>query len=65
MSGIFYDPNRRRLHVVTGPPEPGWLFVTHDIGARPHQCRRIMRDWLPPDELYRVDWSGVRQPGVA
>ena len=65
MTGIFYDPARRRLHVVAGPPHPDWLFVTHDTGARPHQCRRIMRDWLPPEELCRVDWSGVGRAPAA
>ncbi|MEX2080151.1 MAG: hypothetical protein WEC33_00920 [Dehalococcoidia bacterium] len=59
MSGIFYDPTGRRLHVVTGTPEPHWTFVTHDTRARVHHCRRIMREWLGPEDLFRVDFSAV------
>ena len=57
MSGIFYDPRSRRLHAVDSSPEPGWTLVTHNLDAGLHQCRRIMREWLPQDEIFRVDWS--------
>ncbi len=63
MSGIFYDPHRRRLHRVDGTPQPGWRLVTHDVAAGPNQCRRIMREWLPAEELLNLDWSGA--PGNA
>jgi hypothetical protein len=57
MSGIFYDPHRRRVVRVQGTPEPTWTFVTHSLTASANQCRRIMREWIPPDELFSVDWS--------
>ncbi|MGI8927673.1 MAG: hypothetical protein ACR2HN_13675 [Tepidiformaceae bacterium] len=59
MSGIFYDPHGRRLRVVQGPAEPGWLLVTHNVQAGTHQCRRILREWLAPADLINIDWSGV------
>lgn len=59
MSGIFYDPGARRLHAVQGSPDPCWLLVTHNLNAGPHHCRRIMREWLDPDEILRVDWSAI------
>lgn len=62
MSGIFYDPRSRRLHAVTSSPDPGWTLVTHDLGARTHHCRRIMQEWLPPDEIHRVEWTIRRDP---
>lgn len=58
MSGIFYDPARRRLRVVEGAAEPGWLFVTHNLGAGGHQCRRILRECLPAAELHTIDFNG-------
>jgi hypothetical protein len=57
--GIFYDRQQRTLRVVTESSEPGWVLVTHDAGARPHLCRRIMGEWLTPEELAEVDWSAV------
>jgi hypothetical protein len=57
MSGIFYDPRSRRLHAVQSSPEPGWTLVTHNLEAGMHHCRRIMREWLPQDEMFRVDWT--------
>jgi len=56
MSGIFYDPSARRLHAVRSTPEPGWTLVTHNLDAGPHHCRRIMREWLPLEEMFRVEW---------
>ncbi len=61
MSGIFYDPAGRRLHAVTAGPQPGWTLVTHNLDATIHQCRRIMREWVPSEELFRVDWSIHRE----
>lgn len=56
MTGIFYDPRTRKLHAVITRPEPGWMLVTHNLEAGLHHCRRIMREWLAPDDLFRVDW---------
>ncbi|GIW18462.1 hypothetical protein [Tepidiforma sp.] len=56
MAGIFYDPRTRRLHAVTGHPDPAWTLVTHNVHASVHHCRRIMSEWLSPDELWKVDW---------
>ena len=60
MTGIFYDANRRRLCVVQGAADPAWTLVTHNLHAGPHQCRRIMREWLGLDELGQIDWSAVQ-----
>ena len=57
MSGIFYDPRARRLHAVRSSPDPGWTLVTHNLEAGPHHCRRIMREWLPQDEIFKVEWT--------
>ncbi len=57
MSGIFYDPRSRRLHAVSSGPQPGWTLVTHNLGAGAHHCRRIMQEWLPAEEICRVDWT--------
>ncbi|MBE7518747.1 MAG: hypothetical protein HS107_05825 [Thermoflexaceae bacterium] len=62
MSGIFYDPGARCLRRVYGTPEPGWTFVTHNLGASVHHCRRIMREWVPTEEIFAIDWSGI-EPG--
>ena len=59
MTGIFYDPRSRRLCGVHDRAEPGWRLVTHDLAASPHQCRRIMSEWLSPDDLRRVDWTTI------
>ena len=61
MSGIFYDPRARRLHAVRSSPEPGWTLVTHNLEAGRHQCRRIMCEWLPQDEIFQVDWNINRE----
>ncbi len=61
MSGIFYDPAGRRLHAVRTDPEPGWTLVTHNLEASVHHCRRIMREWLSSDEMFRIDWSICRE----
>lgn len=63
MSGIFYDPGRRNLRRVNGPADPRWLLVTHDLHAGTHHCRRILREWLAPEDLTLVDWSGVEDAG--
>lgn len=59
MKGIYYDRSRRMVHRVTGRAEPGWTLVTHDLGASVHHCRRILGEWLPPEELRAIDWSGL------
>jgi len=59
MTGIFYDPSARRLHTVRGRPNPNWAFVTHNLNAGQHQCRRILREWLPSEDLLRIDWSAL------
>jgi len=56
MTGIFYDPACRRLRLVRGKPEPGWAFVTHNVEASSHHCRRILRELVPPEELATIDW---------
>lgn len=61
MSGIFYDPQGRRLRLVRGTADPGWTLVTHNLNAGIHQCRRIMSEWVPTEELRSVDWSSVEQ----
>ncbi|MGE5596270.1 MAG: hypothetical protein ACM3S1_09570 [Hyphomicrobiales bacterium] len=61
MSGIFYDPKARRMRAVNGTPQAEWAFVTHNLNAGVHQCRRIMREWLPSEELSRVDWSDIAE----
>lgn len=65
MSGIFYDPAERRLHAVTSDPHPGWTLVTHNLDANPHHCRRIMREWLPVEEMFHVDWIINRERRTA
>ena len=62
MSGIFYDPASRRVHRVEGHPPASWSFVTHNLSAGVNQCRRIMREWLPTEELFVVDWSVLESP---
>ena len=57
VSGIFYDPKGRRLHCVQGKPDAEWTLVTHNLNAGGHQCRRIMREWLPSDEIGRIDFT--------
>ncbi len=57
--GIFYDKIERTLRVVTSTSEPEWVLVTHDPDAKPYLCRRIMGEWLSPEELAQVDWSAV------
>ena len=59
VSGIFFDPQSMRILCVVSAPEPGWVLVTHNLGARAHQCRRIMREWLAIEELFAVDFSAI------
>jgi hypothetical protein len=61
MRGIFYDPGAYRLHAVMTDPEPSWTLVTHNLNASAHHCRRIMREWLGADEMFRVDWNINRE----
>lgn len=61
MSGIFYDPRAKRLHAVRSSPEPGWTLVTHNLEAGIYHCRRIMREWLPQEEIFQVDWNIDRE----
>jgi hypothetical protein len=49
------------LHAVHANPEPGWTLVTHNLEAGLHHCRRIMREWLPQDEIFLVDWTIHRE----
>jgi hypothetical protein len=61
MSGIFYDPKSQKLRRVDerpdGRPAADWQFVTHNVDAGLHQCRRIMREWLKPEELGHVEFT--------
>ena len=57
MAGIFYDPRERRLYAVERTPDAAWTLVTHNADAGAHLCRRIMREWLPADDLAGVDWN--------
>jgi len=59
VSGIFYDREERRLRAVRGSAHPGWTLVTHNMEAGPHLCRRIMREWVPPDEVLAIDFTGL------
>lgn len=59
MSGIFYDPGNHRLCLVEGKPDPAWTLVTHNVHAGIHHCRRIMREWIAPDELWLIDWTRI------
>jgi hypothetical protein len=59
MSGVFYNPATRQLVRVVGVPEQDWLLVTHDLNPGANQCRRILREWLSTQDLFRVDWSGI------
>ncbi|MBK6320136.1 MAG: hypothetical protein IPI85_08085 [Dehalococcoidia bacterium] len=61
MTGIFYDPKSRRLHAVVTCPESGWLLVTHNLDAGLYHCRRIMREWLSPEDLFLVEWTIDRE----
>ena len=64
MSGIFYDPKGRRLRAVHGTPDAGWTLVTHNLNAGVHQCRRILREWLPSEEVVRIDWAATEEGGA-
>jgi hypothetical protein len=64
MSGIFYDAKARQLRLVEGTPKPEWVFVTHNLKASTNHCRRIMREWLAPQELWTVDWSAIEIPSA-
>ena len=62
VSGIFFDPGSRRVFQARVGPEPAWVLVTHNLGARPHHCRRIMREWMATEELFSVDFSAITEP---
>lgn len=59
MKGIYYDRRSRTVHRVVEGAQPGWTLVTHDVQASVHHCRRILGEWLSPDELRAIDWSGL------
>jgi len=60
MTGISYDPFSRRIRALRdGRPEPGWALITHNLQAAPHQCRRIMREWLSSEELGAIDFGAI------
>ncbi len=59
MSGIFYDSRSRRLRKVRGQADPSWTLVTHNLDAGEHQCRRILREWVSPEDLQTVDFSAA------
>jgi len=61
MPGIFYDPVSRRLHAVRSSPDSHWTLVTHNVDAGAHLCRRIMREWLPPEDMCRIEWTIHRE----
>ncbi|HQW50658.1 MAG TPA: hypothetical protein PL082_01265 [Tepidiformaceae bacterium] len=57
MAGIFYDPVSRRLLAVRATPDSQWTLVTHNVNAGAHLCRRIMSEWLSPEDMVRVEWT--------
>ncbi len=57
MSGIFYDSRARQLRKVQGCADPAWTLVTHNLEAGEHQCRRILREWVSPEDMRAIDWS--------
>jgi len=62
MSGIFYDPRARRLERVSdGSPRPEWSFVTHNLHASAHQCRRILGEFLPAEALTDLEFGGEQR----
>jgi hypothetical protein len=61
MPGIFYDPVSRRLHAVLNSPDSHWTLVTHNVNAGSHLCRRIMSEWLSPEDMGRIDWTICRE----
>ncbi len=59
MRGIYFDWSSRSVHRLNGDElRPGLTLITHDVHASLHHCRRILREWLGPEELRAVDWSG-------
>lgn len=61
MSGIFYDPKARKLRRVEAHPEKDWQLVTHNVDAGVHQCRRIMREWLKPEEVGTLEFTRANE----
>ena len=61
MSGIFYDSRSRQLRKVQGSPDPAWTLVTHNLEAGEHHCRRILREWVSPEDLRSIDWSAAER----
>jgi hypothetical protein len=58
MSGIFYDSQSRRLRKVREQQaDPSWTLVTHNLDAGAHQCRRILKEWVSPEDLRTIDFS--------
>jgi hypothetical protein len=42
---------------VRGAADPSWTLVTHNLDAGVHLCRRILREWVPAEDLRNIDWS--------
>jgi hypothetical protein len=61
VAGIYYDRRAHRLRAVPGAADPEWTFITHNVAAGRHQCRRIMGEWLSPEELASIDWSALER----
>ena len=62
MSGIFYDSRSRCLRKVRGQQaDPSWTLVTHNLDAGAHQCRRILREWVSPEDLKVIDFTSSDQ----
>jgi len=64
MSGIFYDPSARCLRAMDADAPRDWPLVTHNLDASINLCRRILREWLSPEEVSHVDWSTLDR-GIA
>jgi hypothetical protein len=45
-----------------GTPDPSWKFVTHDLSPAVNHCRRILREWIPSEDLFLVDWTEITAP---
>ena len=63
MSGIFYDPASNRLRVITNGQAPAqWALVTHNTAASDNHCRRILREWLSPQDVRSIDFGTYWRP---
>ena len=59
MSGIFSIQSLESSAALTNPGgrRRRLQFVTHNVDAGLHQCRRIMREWVKPEELGPVEFT--------